>query len=97
MLGDNLPAVAVDRERHDGMRKTFAVVVQIQDRVRECVTERMMKRLVGIGSIETGFDQSASKILRGRHVTGGVEFLFRRLIPDVVSSGRKVEGLMRRD
>src|SRR5258708_34967189 len=53
LLSDHLAAITVDRERHDRVRKTLAIVIEVKDRIGECMPKRMMQGLVRISHIET--------------------------------------------
>ena len=82
MRADFAP-VAIYRERNYRIGKPLAIVVEIQHRVGERVTQRMVQRLVGIRSIESRLDKAAGKILRGGDIARRMKLLFGRLIPYV--------------
>src|SRR5258707_5609707 len=43
LRNDSAP-ITIDRERNDRIRKSFAFVIEIQNRIRERVAKRMMQR-----------------------------------------------------
>src|SRR5262245_21043238 len=50
---DQVTSVAVHRDRHDRVWKPFAVPVEIEDGVHECVAHRVpVQRVIAIGDVE---------------------------------------------
>src|SRR5215469_1304326 len=46
VLRDHTTAVTIDRERHDPMGEALTFVVEVENRIRERMAERMMERLI---------------------------------------------------
>src|SRR5581483_7347828 len=96
-LGDDPPAVAVDRERHDRVREARPVVVEVEDRIRKGMAERMVQRFVRVRGVETFLDQPRCEMLRRLDVAFDSEPFVRRLLPYVVWRRAELEARMRVD
>ncbi len=95
-LRNHLAAVAVDRERHDRVAEALAIVIEIENRIGEGVSKRVMQRLVGIRRIEPLIDQATSqhlgRVTVSRQLIGPVG-----LVPDIVARRREGEIVVRAD
>ena len=90
---DQPAPIGVHGERHHGIGEPLAVDVQVQDRVHEGVTERMVERLVGVGDVDAFAQQPGDELLRADAVPFDRERRVGRFVPPVLATLVTLPGL----